>query len=201
MDKKRKMRSHGIFFSNITLVQGILLAPIVVAATTFYNALGITVAFSVITFFSVFISSFLGKGLPYVLRLIIHILIASILFIPSAMLVEWLMPGSQENLGIYLPLLITNSIVVHIGGTNAENVRLIVLCKRLLKTIVGFGWVICLVGIVREWLSYGSFWQIKLSTPWIPVAVYPFAGFILLGFLAAGVNGLRLYRGHFKEDV
>ena len=188
------------FLSNLTLAQGILLAPVVAVATTLSNALAVCIVFALITFFSVLISSFIGKGWPFVLRLIVHVLIASVLFIPSAMLAELIFPGSQERLGIYLPLLITNSMIVQIGDTNMERENKNELIKDILIVILGFSWVICLVGFLREFLSSGSIFGIPIVNCYLPAALYPFFGFILVGFLAAIIKFFRIRCG-YKEEV
>ena len=61
----------------------------------------------------------------------------------------------------------------------------------LLCSVAGFEWVICLVGAVREILGNGTMLGVPVLDWKIPGLLFPFAGFILIGFLAAVMQKLR----------
>ena len=83
--------------------------------------------------------------------------------------------------------------------------------KALLDGIAlsaGFGIVSIILGAGREFFGYGTLWGIKISENSFPAIRLPFWGFILLGFMAAGIGAVRiLYKkpeyahfGNVKED-
>lgn len=67
----------NILTRNTVLVQGLCIAPVVVAATTLKNACLLGLAFAAITFVSVVLLSFLPKKTPFTLRAIAAVLLAS----------------------------------------------------------------------------------------------------------------------------
>lgn len=182
---------------NTVLVQGLCIAPIVVAATTLKNACLLGLAFAVITFVTVVLLSFLPKKTPYTLRVIGAVLLACLVFIPTALWCRDLFPGNIQQVGIFLPLLVTNSVLV--GKTEESLLHLPKkkMLAKLITYILGFEGVILLAGILRELLAYNTLWGNPVALPFtFSVMALPFGGFVLLGFLAAAV---RRYREHLNK--
>lgn len=182
----------NILTRNTVLVQGLCIAPVVVAATTLKNACLLGLAFAVITFVSVVLLSFLPKKTPFTLRAIAAVLLACGVFIPTALWVRDLFPGNIQQVGIFLPLLVTNSVLV---GKTEESLLHLKKAKMLLKLItyiLGFELVILFTGLVRELLAFNTVWGNPVTLPFtFSVMALPFGGFVLLGFLAAAVRRYR----------
>ena len=102
----------AVLLNNPILERGLVIAPVIVAANTLKNGISLSVAFTFITFFTILIAYFIPKSLNYTFRVIGNAAIAALVFIPTAMLVEKFIPGTVQNLGIYLPLLATNSLII-----------------------------------------------------------------------------------------
>ncbi len=188
----------NIFTRNTVLVQGLCIAPVVVAATTLKNACLLGLAFAVITFVSMVLLSFLPKKItPFTIRAIAAVLLACGVFIPTALWVQDLFPGNIQQVGIFLPLLVTNSVLV---GKTEESLLHQKKGKMLLKLItyiLGFELVILFTGLVRELLTFNTVWGNPVTLPFtFSVMELPFGGFVLLGFLAAAV---RRYREHLNK--
>ena len=172
-----------IFSQNVVLAKGLLIAPAVAMAYTLPNAVVLSIAFAIITFFTVVISAFIPQKVPYALRVICNVLLASLIFIPTAFLVGFIQPLSC--LGIYLPLLVTNSLVVQKSETHFKRLRKKDMLIELMQHILGFSMVVCIIGLLREYLAQGTIWGIVVGLPLIPALSLPFMGFILVGLLAA----------------
>ena len=177
---------------NTVLVQGLCIAPIVVAATTLKNACLLGLAFAVITFVTVVLLSFLPKKTPYTIRAIAAVLLACGVFIPTSLWCRDLFPGNVQQVGIFLPLLVTNSVLV--GKTEESLLHLPKkkMLGKLVTYILGFEVVILLTGVIRELLAYNTLWGNPVALPFtFSVMALPFGGFVLLGFLAAAVRRYR----------
>ena len=105
---QRELNWKSLIFDNMVLERGLLLAPVVIMSYTLKNAIALSFAFAVITFITILISSFVPKAIPYTIRVIFNVLLASVVFIPVAMLIDQIETGLVYKLGIYLPLLLTN---------------------------------------------------------------------------------------------
>ena len=185
----------AVLLNHPVLERGLVIAPVIVAANSLRNALSLGVAFAVITFFTIAISYFIPKSIPYTIRVIGNAMIASLIFIPGAMLVEQMLPGSTQNLGIYLPLLATNSLIIQKSESRFHKMKYPTMLLQLLCNAAGFFLVVTVVGGIRELLGSGTL--MGAAVPGItfkaPAFLFPFMGFILVGFLAAGVKKLVFF--------
>ncbi|MEG2428782.1 MAG: Rnf-Nqr domain containing protein, partial [Oscillospiraceae bacterium] len=168
------------------LEKGLILAPVVVASYNWDNAFVLGCAFMIITFFSVLISSFVPKKIPYTVRTIIYTLIASLIFIPVAYYMNMIYPETVFKLGVFLPLLIANSLIVVKSESRFHQHTKGYMLVDLFCHCVGFFFVIMFVGILRELLGSGSFMGIPINGMIkAPSILLPFSGFVIVGFLAA----------------
>ena len=69
------------------------------------------------------------KSIVYTIRIILYTLIGAVVYVPSVMLLEYLMPEGVEAIGIFFPLFITNSFIV----TRSESIFLM---KKKVKIII-----------------------------------------------------------------
>ncbi len=93
------------------------------------------------------------------------------------------------KVGIFLPLLVTNSLIVTKSETRFLKKKKLPMMLDVLCHTLGFYIVIMIVGIIRELFGNGSFLGHAVDLPVIfPVLMLPFGGFILVGFLAAAVQ-------------
>ena len=195
--RKGFVEYDNLLTRNTVLVQGLCIAPIVVAATILKNACLLGLAFAVITFVTVVLLSFLPKKTPYTIRAIAAVLLACGVFIPTSLWCRDLFPGNVQQVGIFLPLLVTNSVLV--GKTEESLLHLPKkkMLGKLVTYILGFEVVILLTGVIRELLAYNTLWGNPVALPFtFSVMALPFGGFVLLGFLAAAV---RRYREHLNK--
>ncbi len=183
----------GLFLKNTVLEKGLVVAPVVVVGTSLQNAVALALVFSLLTFFTVFVTSFVSRKIPHTLRVIIAVVFAAALYIPAAMLVDLWFPGISYQLGVFLPLLITNSLIVWRSDSRFHREKKGMMAFDLLFHILGFWVVICFVGAVREMWGSGTLWGQHLSFADNPLGgiLLPFAGFIILGFLAAFLHKCR----------
>ncbi|MBR6791037.1 MAG: NADH:ubiquinone oxidoreductase subunit RnfE [Oscillospiraceae bacterium] len=186
-------RLDNILLQNPVLERGLTLAPVVVAGNTMKNGLALGIAFCIITVITVALTYLVPQKMAYTFRVIINALLASLVFIPTALLIERLFPGSLFNLGIYLPLLVTNSLIVQKSGSRYHKMTVPEMAVQLICSAAGFMLVILLISAIRELVGYGTFLgnPVQWMTFTVPSMALPFGGFLLTGFLAAAVQALR----------
>ena len=184
-DKKTPLLD-GLLKKNTVLISGLIVAPVVFVTNTLSNALALIFAFSVITLFTIIISSFIPRNIVYTIRIILYTIIAALVYVPVYIIEQQLFPDEVVAMGIMLPLLITNSLIL----TKAESRFLRQPKGRmvfdLLSYILGFDAVAIVIGFIREVFGTGELGGSILGIPLtFPILVYPFGGFILLGLLSA----------------
>lgn len=179
--------------NNHILVLGTAIAPVIVIANTLKNAAYLALTFSVITFFTMLLSSFIPQRVVYTVRVIIYIAIGSLVYVPTAIIISALFPQAIQNMCIYFPLLITNSFIIFHSDTMFLTEKKGRMILDLIFGIIGYDIIVLLFGLVREIFSTGEIYGKVIALPMLFKAFYqPFGGFILLGIFAAVLRGILL---------
>lgn len=182
----------GLLLANPVLERGLVLAPVIVASYNYQNSIVLGLSFGLITFVTVLLSSFIPRKVPYTIRTILYTLLACGVFVPTAMWMNQLYPDSVSKVGVFLPLLVANSLIVVKSESRFYKHRRGYMVIDLLCHCIGFFLVILLVGVIRELLGSGSFFGTPIANwPAASAVLMPFSGFVIVGFLAAGVKRLR----------
>lgn len=195
-------RFDGLLLNNTVLERGLVIAPVIVGANSMKNALILGISFAVITFLTVLLSSFVPKRLPYTVRVILYTIVASLIFIPTARILDGVFPDSIFKVGIFLPLLVTNSLIVTKIETRFLKEGKLSMVLDLFCHVAGFFLVIVLVGAVREIFGNGTF----MGKPFwfeskFEALLLPFGGFVLVAFLSAGIQQFRIYLNRTGKRV
>ena len=184
----------GLFKKNTVLSSGLIIAPVVVVANTVMNAIALICAFSLVTFLTIMISSFISRNIVYTIRIILYTIIAALVYVPVISFEIQFFPHQVENMGIMLPLLITNSLIMsktELRFYRQSKGKMIV---DVAAYILGFDIVVIFLAFIREVFGTGEISGKILGIPLtFPVLVYPFGGFILLGLCAALLRKIQDY--------
>lgn len=187
----RGLMYNSLIKRNPVLAAGMVIAPVVVFANTLMNAVTLIISFSCITFLTLLISSFVPQKIVYTVRIILYTLIGAVVYIPTTLFLDTIMHDRIENMGVYFPLLITNSLIISRSETTffAENKGKMLL--DIIFSILGYDIAVLLVGFARELISTGEINGNILAVPvTMPGFAYPYGGFILLGIMAALLRGI-----------
>ena len=102
-------------------------------------------------------------------------------------------PRMSEVLGPYVPLIIVNCIIIDRAEACASKNNLAISILDALGMGIGFTFALCVLAAVREILSTGAIWEIRILpaafVPWAAMRM-PVGAFITLGLLLALVNSL-----------
>lgn len=189
-----KTKRKRLFFSklrefwsnNPLLVNGLTLAPAAVAAIYLKNAVAVSIVLAVVTVPTLVASSLIKRRLPLHHRIPLYALISALCYAAGIAIVRAVLPGTPETTGIYLPLLVTNTIIMMRAEAFGVRNRTRWVLMDAVVQVLGYAFVICVIGAVREYIGNGTVWGSATDNP-LPIAgmLMPFGGFITVGLFAA----------------
>lgn len=177
---------------NIVLVQAIGLCPIIAAGVTLQNGVALTACTAVVLLPLSLIMPFIGNRLPKWLRPVVYVLLAALLLVGVAYLLEtYISPELYAQLYVFIPLIAVNMLHAH-NSSMAQTMHPLETLFESLGSIVGFGVVICALSAVREIAINGTLWGKPVGTGYVlPEVASPFTAFLLLGFMSALLQWVR----------
>lgn len=181
------LHNAGIF--NPVLVQAVGLCPVIAMATTFKGAALLALVATVTITLSEFIASAFLKVIPRWVRTGIYIIMGGGIVTPFMVMLERVNPELFGSLGIYLPIMAVNSLLVLRCERFGVKLKPLAALTDGFTASVGYSAVLILVGILREFLGNGSIAGFKLfKNMAIPGLLLPFGGFLMIGFAAAALR-------------
>lgn len=190
---------NGLLFRNPVLIGALGMYPLAAAAWNLKNAAALSVLFAAIALPSGLVLCLCGMLVPRWFRPGLVLLVTALFYVPAAYLTDRLLPGSAADLGMAGGLMICNSVIFSRAEEYAPEHVAAAVVSDALGCSLGFAALAYLLAAARGlWLGGGI---PGLSRP--PVgrgADLPFAGFILLGFLAALVQWINRRRAERAAD-
>jgi len=200
----------GLWDANPGLVTLLGLCPLLAVGNTTVNALGLglaTLATLLVTNVSV---SLLRHALPSPVRLPLHVLIiATTVTLVELSMRAWL-PGLHAALGIFLPLIVTNCLILGRAQAFASRRKVALAAVDALSTGTGFLLVLLALGAGRELIGQGTIlaeatllfgdiaegwtWRLFDAEHGLLIALLPPGAFVALGLLIALRNLIEFRR-------
>ena len=202
VNNRKKALMSGILGDNIVLSGLMVISPVIICGDTLKNAVALVYAFSMITFISVILSSFVPRRLPYTAKIIAYALISALVYIPVKLSARAFYPDSISRIGIYYPLLAVNSLIVFQTEASFFRMKKKDMVISLFFSILGFDAVMIATGFLRELLAYGTINNriVDINTI-IDGLSKPFGGFIFLGLMCGAYRCIRSASGKGKSEV
>lgn len=195
----RIARRDRIFLNNPVIMQGMGLAPLVVAATTARNALMLSVAVILLLTPVRVIAALLARTGYYRFRGLIYCLTSATVYIGVYYALQAIFDVEILQLGIYLPLLVAEPLIIK-RYERPQKERLVTALKKGLRTTCGYVLVLMLMGCLREVLTTATLFDHaipRIPADLFPMASLPAGGFLLLGVVCAvwrsAVNRYKKY--------
>lgn len=193
-----KYFTNGLIKENPVLRLVLGTCPTLAITTAAINGIGMGVAATLVLVGSNLVISLLRNVIPDKVRIPAFITIIASFVTIIQMLVKAFLPDIDAALGIYLPLIVVNCIIL----ARAEMFA----CKNpVLPSIldglgmgVGFTAVITLMGAIRELIGAGSVFGLPITSSFIDpmiVMILPPGGFFVFGVLVAVSNKLATAMG------
>ena len=201
-DELRRIAENGVWKQNTSLVQILGLCPLLAVTTNLVNGVMLSLATILVMAISGFVIASLRNLIPHEIRIPVFILIVAALVTVVDLLFNAFLHNLYLVLGIFIPLIVTNCIVLaRVEAFAAKNPPL----QSTLDGVfmgVGMLWTLALLGGMRELLGSGTLFggidmvfpslqPIQLlpeSYPGFLLALLPPGAFILLGCMIAWKN-------------
>lgn len=198
-DPERFFHHDRVFLNNPVVMQGMGLAPLVVAATTARNALMLSVAVILLLTPVRVIAALLARTGYYRFRGLIYCLTSATVYIGVYYALQAIFDVEILQLGIYLPLLVVEPLIIK-RYERPQKERLVTALKKGLRTTCGYVLVLMLMGCLREVLTTATLFDHaipRIPADLFPMASLPAGGFLLLGVVCAvwrsAVNRYKKY--------
>ena len=202
MRGKSKIVVNGIFASNPVFRLVLGMCPTLAISTSAFNGLGMGVAATVVLVCSNALVSLLRKVIPDKVRIPAYVLIIATFVTLVEMLLRKFVPALYDALGIYLPLIVVNCIILARAEAFASTNKVGDSVLDGLGMGLGFTLALLLLGVIREFLGSGTFFvgsfgdaEFGVTLGDMPdyamsVFVMPAGGFLTLGLVMAAINAI-----------
>lgn len=175
----------GAFIHNPLLTQATGIFALIGGAVSLKDSLALTLTVGITLLICESATALILKKLPRYIRVALYALIsAAVIFVlePVTILMS---SGSQRMLSLYLCLVGVSALITVRCERFAVKNKLRYCVVDAFSAFIGFGAVAVTVGIIREFITYGTVLHLSGSSAVIPAGVLPFIAFGILGFLAA----------------
>lgn len=196
----RKVKRDRILLNNPVVMQGLGLAPLVVAAINVKNATMLAVAVALLLTPTRVIAAFLSRFSYFRFRGLTYTVTSAVVYAGVLWVMEHLFTSADITLlGLYLPLLVADPIILK-RYERPQRERARTALRKGLITTAGYVLAMYVTAIVREFLGTGMLFGFTLTkAPLFPMAQLPSGGFILLALMIAlwrgGVNIVKRQMG------
>ena len=184
---------NGLIKENPTWVLILGMCPTLATTTSAKNGMMMGLATAFVLMMSNIVISLLKSVIPDKVRIPAFIVIIATFVTIVQMVMQAFMADMYETLGLFIPLIVVNCIVL--GRAEAFASKNTVGHSFLdgLFMGLGFTWALTLVGMVRELLGTGCFFGHSLigGADGMLLMILPPGGFLALGLLMALINHLR----------
>ena len=193
MTKKSKLSIfiNGIIKENPVLVLLLGTCPALAVSTMAVNGLGMGIAATAVLICSNAAISLLKNIIPSEVRIPCYIVIIAGFVTIVQLLVRAYAPAIDQALGIFLPLIVVNCIILGRAEMFANKNSVTSSVVDGIGMGIGFTLVLVIIGSIREVLGFGTWFGFPLTegliTPMM-VMIMPAGGFMVYGVLIALVN-------------
>ena len=175
MNKYTERLYNGIWKENPIFVQMLGLCPTLAVTTSAMNGLGMGLSSTVVLVAANFIISLMRSIIPGRVRLPGEIVVVASLVTIVDMLMEGFTPDLYSALGIYIPLIVVNCVILGRAEAFAMKNKPIISAFDGAGMGLGFTFALVCIGAVRELLGAGSIFGVAI----MPASYQPISIFIL----------------------
>jgi len=167
-------------------------------STSASNAIGMGLATTFVLVGSNTTISLLRKVIPDKVRIPCYITLIAGFVTLVQMLIEAYSPSLKQALGIYLPLIVVNCIILGRAEMFANKNKVLPSILDALGMGVGFTGTLLIMGIIRELLGSGTVFGLPITAGYVsPIIIFllPPGGFFVFGMMIAVANKLSEKKG------
>ena len=185
----------GIIKENPVFVMLLGMCPALGVTSSAYNGLGMGIATLFVLLMSNIVVSLIKTQIPAKVRIPAFIVVIASFVSIVEMVLEAFIPFLYEQLGIFIPLIVVNCLILGRAEAFASKRNLLSAVIDALGMGIGFTIALTALGATREILGSGSLFDFKFVSEdanTFIVFILPPGAFIALAFLAALFNRLTI---------
>lgn len=189
-----KLLKRGIIDENPLLIQVLALCPALAVTTTAENAVGLGLATTFVLTCSNVVISVLRKLLPSSVRIPAFIVIIAGFVTILGFLLEGFLPDLNAALGIFIPLITTNCLILARVESFAFKKGAFLSFWDGIGMGLGFTVGLVVLASIREVLGFGELFGFTVLPEFFPrttIMILAPGAFFALGFIIAGINYVR----------
>ena len=156
MRKFLKQMSTGIIISNPIFVLALGFCPALAVSTSVDNAIGMSVGVLFVLLGSNIIVSVIRRWVPNMVRIPVFIVIIATFVTVINLVFHAYVPSLYESLGIYLPLIVVNCIILGRAEAFASKNPITDSIADAIGVSIGFFLALLIISFFREMLGTGS---------------------------------------------
>ncbi len=174
------------------------MCPTLAVTTSAINGVGMGLTTTAVLIMSNIIISMLRKVIPDGVRIPAFIVVIASFVTITELLLKAYIPSLYDSLGLYIPLIVVNCIILGRAESYASKNNMIYSAFDGLGMGLGFTFGLTCIGIVRELIGNGTVFDIQvLPDTYEPLTIFILApgAFLVLAFLVAAMNKIKMIKG------
>lgn len=193
--------TKGLWRENPVLVLLLGLCPVLAVTTSMTNAVGMAAAATCVLVSSNLIISIFGRFFPAKIRIPCFIVVIASFVTAVELLMEAFQPGLHKALGIFIPLIVVNCVILGRAEAFASKKKPFPSVLDGLGMGLGFGIALCIIAGLREFFGAGQLFGITVFKAYSdspdammnPVGAFVLApgAFIVLGLILGLKQALK----------
>ena len=202
MNKCTERLYNGLIKENPTFVLMLGMCPTLAVTTSAMNGVGMGLSTTVVLVLSNMLISMLRKIIPDSVRMPAFIVVVASFVTIVQFLLEGFVPSLYDSLGIYIPLIVVNCIILGRAESYASKNPVIPSIFDGIGMGLGFTFGLTCIGIVRELIGTGAVFGAQIlpladaaagKGGYVPVTIFilPPGAFLVLAFLVAAMNKIK----------
>ena len=188
MNKCTERLYNGLVKENPTFVLMLGMCPTLAVTTSAINGVGMGLSTTVVLIMSNMLISMLRKIIPDSVRMPAFIVIVASFVTIVQFLMEGFVPSLYDSLGLYIPLIVVNCIILGRAESYASKNPVLPSIFDGIGMGLGFTVGLTAIGIVRELIGAGKIFDIRvMPKSYEPLTIFilaPGAFFVLAGLVA-----------------
>ncbi len=200
MNKAGERLINGLIKENPTFVLMLGMCPTLAVTTSAMNGLGMGLTTMVVLALSNMMISLLRNIIPEKVRIPAFIVVIAAFVTIVELLLEGFIPSLYDALGIYIPLIVVNCIILGRAEAYASKNGVILSLFDGIGMGLGFSFALTCIGAIRELLGVGEIFGVRLMpASYVPFSIFVLApgAFFVLAALTAIQNAVKI-RGEKK---
>lgn len=191
--------TKGLWHENPVLILMLGLCPALAVSVSVKNAVGMGLAATFVLVSSNTIISSFGRYFPHKIRIPCYIVVIATFVTIVEMIMGAYLPALNAALGIFIPLIVVNCVILGRAEAFASHHGVLPSVLDGLGMGAGFGLALTLVAFIREVTGSGKFWDITITSFYMPngsvepaaVMVMAPGAFFVIGFIIGFLNWRR----------